>query len=222
MRTEEDNERAEDDPTDIRPNDTVASEADILGAIDDLYGDVSTKKRLMAVAALILRAKPHLKRQYQPEDLFQEALERIGMGVRAWPKDRVDFVGLVIGVMKSWASSLEKTKSREDDMVVMEHELGSSEDGDGGLNLEETAADHRTPAEQLEAVESDAEEQSLLVILKARYEPETLPARILGVIIEKSLESHEEVRSVLGVPEAEYRNAWKVLMRAATKLEPKE
>ncbi|QDH58336.1 hypothetical protein [Pandoraea pnomenusa] len=221
MRTEDD-ERAKDEPVDIGPNDIVASETDILEAIDDLYGDVSTRTRLVAVAALILRAKPHLKRQYQPEDLFQEALERIGMGVRAWPKSRVDFVGLVIGVMKSWASSLEKTKSGVDDMVVMEHELASPEDGDESLNLEETAADHRTPEEQLDAVENDAEEQSLLAALKAQYEPETLPARILGVIIEKSLESHEEIRSVLGVPEAEYRNAWKVLMRAAAKLEPKE
>ncbi|MBF3752926.1 hypothetical protein ISG01_31045, partial [Burkholderia pseudomallei] len=74
----------------------------------------------------------------------------------------------------------------------------------------------------LEAVEGDAEGQSLLAILKAQYEPDQLPAKILGAIIDGSFETHEEVRSVLGVQEADYRNAWKVLMRAATKLEPKE
>ncbi|AOJ22818.1 MULTISPECIES: hypothetical protein [Burkholderia] len=222
MRTEEDDETPNDDETDLRPDDLLANQAEVRQAIEGLYRDVSTRKRLVAVAALILRGKPHLKRQYQPEDLFQEALERIGIGLRAWPKNRVDFAGLVVGVMRSWASSLEKTKSREDDMVVMEHELASSQNDDEGPNLEETAADARTPSEHLEAVEGDAEGQSLLAILKAQYEPDQLPAKILGAIIDGSFETHEEVRSVLGVQEADYRNAWKVLMRAATKLEPKE
>ncbi|MBF3641918.1 hypothetical protein AQ949_20440 [Burkholderia pseudomallei] len=149
MRTEEDDETPNDDEADLRPDDLLANQAEVRQAIEGLYRDVSTRKRLVAVAALILRGKPHLKRQYQPEDLFQEALERIGIGLRAWPKNRVDFAGLVVGVMRSWASSLEKTKSREDDMVVMEHELASSQNDDEGPNLEETAADARTPSEHL-------------------------------------------------------------------------
>jgi hypothetical protein len=222
VRTDGDDEKPEDDETTPRPGDDLASKAEIEEAITSLYKDESKKKRLVAVAALILRGKSHLKRQFQPEDLFQEALERIGIGLRTWPKSRVDFSGLVIGVMRSWASSLEKTKSTQDEKVIMEHELASAEEGDEALKLEEIAADSSTPLEQLEAEELDHQGQSLLVILKAQYEPQELTAKILDAIIKEPFETHEEIRFALGVNEADYRNAWKVLMRAAKKLEPKE
>lgn len=222
MRTDENEENLEYDENASRPDDDLASKAEIKEAITGLYRDVSMKKRLVAVAALILRGKPHLKRQFQPEDLFQEALERIGIGKRKWPKNRVDFPGLVIGVMKSWSYSLEKTKSLEDDKVVMEHELASAATDDDALSLEEIAADSMTPAEHLEAIQLDVQRESLFVILKSLYQPQELPARILDAVIEETFETLEEVRLALGVKEADFRNAWKVLMRAATKLEPKE
>jgi len=131
-----------------------------------LYRDVSALKRMVAIAALLLERKAHLKRQYQPEDLLQEALERIAMGVRKWPKNRLDFFGLVIGVMRSWSSSLEKTNQREENHVVMEHEFIVADGDDEVLNLEKVATDRSTPLEQLETLELDTEEQSLLVILK--------------------------------------------------------
>lgn len=222
MRTDENDKEPEDDETIPHPGDDLATKAEIQEAIRSLYRNESAKKRLVAVAALILKGKPHLKRQYLPEDLFQEALERIAIGVRTWPKNRVDFTGLVIGVMKSWSSSLEKTKSREDHKVLMEHELALVEGSDEAPNLEEIATDSSTPLERLEAEELDSHEQSLLVILKTQYEPQELPAKVLEIIIGGPFETHEEIRSALGVQEADYRNAWKVLMRAAKKLEPKE
>jgi hypothetical protein len=124
--------------------------------------------------------------------------------------------------MKSWSSSLEKTKSTEDNMVVMEYEFASGKESDHALNLEEVAADSNTPLEHLEAQELDAHEQSQLAILKAQYEHHTLEAKILDAIIKQPFETHEEIRLALGVKEADYRNAWKVLMRAAKKLESKE
>lgn len=222
MRTDEDDGKAEDDETTPCTGDDLAGKVEIQEAIKNLYRNESAKKRLVAIAALILRVKPQLKRQYQPEDLFQEALERIAIGVRAWPKNRVDFPGLIIGVMRSWASSLEKTMSREDNRVVMEHELASADDGDGAPNLEEKASDFSTPLEHLVAEEVDAQGQALLAILKAQYDPQELPAKILTAILEKPFETHEEIYSALGVKEADYRNGWKVLMRTAKKLEPKE
>jgi hypothetical protein len=202
--------------------DELANDAEVLQAITNLYHDVSMKKRLVAIAALILHSKPQLKRQYQPEDLFQEAIERILIGNRKWPKNRVDFPGLVKGVMKSWASSLEKTKSKEDNMVVMEYEFAPRNESNDALNLEEIAIDSNTPLEQLEAQESDALEQCLLTILKVQYGQQTLEAKILDALGKKPFETHEEIRLALGVKAVDYRNAWKVLMRAAIKLEPKE
>lgn len=221
MPTDEDDEKR-DDEVGAQPGDDLATTNEISQAIRDLYRNESTRKRLVAVAALILKGKPHLKRQFEPEDLFQEALERIGIGVRTWPKNRVDFAGLVIGVMKSWSYSLEKKMSRENDRVFMEHELASAKDGDEAPNLEETAGDSSTPLEQLEAQEHDAMGQSLLVILKAQFGPQDLETKILEAIIKTSFETHLEARSALGVEEAGYRNAWKVLMRAANRLEFKE
>lgn len=222
MLTDEDDEKREHEEVAAQPGDDLATADEIRQAIKDLYRNESTRKRLVAVAALILKSKSQLERQFQPEDLFQEALERIGIGRRTWPKDRVDFPGLVIGVMKSWSHSLEKKKSREDDGVVMEHELASTDGGDDGPNLEDTASDSSTPLDQLEAQEHDAKGQTFLAILKAQFGPQDLEAKILEAIIKTSFETHEEIRSALGVKEADYRNAWKVLMRAAKKLEPKE
>lgn len=222
MPTEEDDEKREDEKVVAQLGNDLATTDEIHQTIRDLYRDESTRKRLVAVAALILRGKPHLKRQFEPEDLFQEALERIGGGLRAWPKNRVDFPGLVIGVMKSWSHSLEKKMSREDDGVIMEHELLSADGGDDAPSLEETAGDSSTPLEHLEAKGREAKGQSLLAILKAQFGPQDLETKVLDAIIKASFETHEEIRSALGVKEADLRNAWKVLMRAAKKLETKE
>lgn len=222
MPTDKHDGKRENEEIGVQPGDDLATNDEIGQAIRDLFRNESTRTRLVAVAALILRGKPRLKRQFEPEDLFQEALERIGIGLRAWPKNRVDFPGLVIGVMKSWSHSLEKKKSREDDGVVMEHELTSADCGEDALNLEDIASDSSTPLGQLEAQEHDAKGQSLLAILKTQFGPQKLETKILEAIMNTSFETHEEIRSALGVGEADYRNAWKVLMRAAKKLEPEE
>ncbi len=208
----------DEDEIDIQAGDTFASPEEIKVAIESLYRDVSSIKKMVAVAALILERKVHLRRQYQPEDLFQESLERIAMGVRKWPINRLDFSGLVIGVMKSWSSSLEKTKSREDDHLVMEHEFIVADVDDDALNLENVATDSSTPLVHLEIKELDAAEQSYLLILKAQYKEDEIPAKILKVLLREPFESHEEIISALGIKESDYRNAWKRLMRAAEKL----
>jgi len=213
-----DDEMPDDDELGTQGGDVFASPEEIKKAIEALYRDISVKKRLVATASMLLENKAHLKRQYQAEDLFQDALERIAMGKRRWPTNRLDFVGLVIGVMKSWSYSLEKTMSRENDHIVMEHELIVSNGEDETLNLEDVASDGSAPLEQLEANESDIEEKSYLVILKAQYGTNELPARILEVLSSGAFETHAEVISALKVEETDYRNAWKRLMHAAEKL----
>lgn len=207
-----------DDEFITQAGDILASPEEIKAAIEGLYRDVSGLKRMVAIAALLLERKAHLKRQYQPEDLLQEALERIAMGVRKWPKNRLDFFGLVIGVMRSWSSSLEKTKLREEDHVVMEHEFIVADGDEEVLNLEKVATDRSTPLEQLETLELDTEEQSYLVILKAQYGEDELPAKILNALFKEAFDSHEEIIRLLRVKESDYRNAWKRLIRAAEKL----
>lgn len=213
-----DDEMPDDEELVTQVGDIFASPEEIKTAIEALYSDVSAKKRLVAIAIMLLENKAHLKRQYQAEDLFQEALERIAMGKRRWPTNRLDFIGLVIGVMKSWSYSLEKAMSRENDHIVMEHELIVSNGEDSTLNLENVASDGSAPLQQLEANETDAEEKSYLDILKAQYGANELPARILGVLSSGVFETHAEVINSLKVKETDYRNAWKRLMHAAEKL----
>lgn len=213
---------AEADEVGLQANDVLASPQEVETAIHNLLQDVSARKRLIAVASIYLDTKPHLKRQYEPEDLFFEALERIVRGFRKWPRNRLDFSGLVIGVIKSWASSREKTLAREDDHVVMQHELIVTDGEDETLSLEQVATDSSTPLDELEARETDAEAQGLLVLLRMQYEASELPAKILDTLFCGAYESHQEAIEALGVEDAEYRNAWKRLLRGATALKPKE
>lgn len=222
MQSDVDDNVPEDDEIALQANDVLASREEIEAAICNLCLDVSAKKRLVAVACLYLRTKPHLKRQCEPEDLFFEALERIALGVRKWPKNRLDFPGLIIGVIKSWASSREKTLARVEDHVVMEHELIVAGQEGEALGLEQVATDGSTPLGELEAREGDAEAQGHLVLLRAQYEAGELPARILDALFSDAHESHEEVIEALGVGVAKYRNAWKRLLRAAEALKSKE
>ena len=100
----------------------------------------------------------------------------------------------------------------------MEHEFIVVDGDDEVLNLEKVATDRSTPLEQLETLELDTEEQSYLVILKAQYGEDELPAKILNALFKEAFDSHEEIIRVLRVKESDYRNAWKRLIRAAEKL----
>jgi hypothetical protein len=212
----------EDEPEPLQPGDVLASLADIEQAINELLRDKTRKRKLTGIAALILRTKPHLKRQYEPEDLLQDALTRLGIGKRSWPRSRVDFDGTVIGVMRSWADNLEKQRKRDDPGLVLESELSTaSEDGEP-LNLEAIAGHSQGPVEELLVREEDALGAAQLACVRANYGPDELPGRILDELRRTSFENHQQVMAAVGAEEAEYRNAWKSILRAATKLSPKE
>lgn len=215
-------ESEEDEADPPQAGDVRASLAEIGQAINELLRDSVRKKKLMGIAALILTVKPRLKRQAEPEDLLQDALTRMGIGKRAWPKNRVDFDHTVIGVMRSWADNLEKQSRRKDPGLVLESELPSaSEDGEP-LKLEAIAGHSQGPLEELLAREEDALSDAQLACVRANYGPDDLPGRILDELIRTSFESHQQVRAAVSAEEAEYRNAWKNILRAATKLSPKE
>jgi hypothetical protein len=222
MRSDVEDDVPDGDEIALWASDVLASQEEIEVAIRSLCLDISLKKRLLAVAGFYLDTKPHLKRQCEPEDLLFEALGRIAQGFRKWPKSRLDFRGLVIGVIRSWASSREKTLAREDDHTVMEHELTVTDREGETLSLEEVATDGSTSLTKLEARERDAETEGHLAILRAKYDANELPAKILDAVIKGAHETHEEIIEALKVSVPEYRNAWKRLLRAAEALKSKE
>jgi hypothetical protein len=210
------------DPEPAQPGDVLASLPEIEQEIKALRRDPLRVRKLTAVAVLVLRTKPRLKRQYEPEDLLQDALTRLGIGKRSWVKSRIDFDQAVIGVMRSWADNLEKQKKRKDVPLVLESELpGATEDGEPP-KLEDLAGHTSGPLEELIANEDDAQGAAQLACVRANYGPDELPGRILDKLKETSFDTLLELRLAVGAEEAEFRNAWKHILRTAAKLAPKE
>lgn len=203
-------------------DDVLASLSEVELEIKALLRDPVRVKKLTGVAALVLRTKPRLQREYEPGDLFQDALTRLGIGKRAWASNRIDFNQAVIGVMRSWADNLEKQKRRKNVHLVLESELSPASVEGEATKLEELAGHSQGPLQKLLAKEEDAQSSAQLAYVRANFGRDELPGRILDKLKETSFDTLLALRLAVGVEEAEFRNAWKKIMRVATKLAPKE
>jgi hypothetical protein len=203
-------------------DDVLASLSEIELEIKSLLRDPVRVKKLTGVAALVLRTKPRLQREYEPGDLLQDALTRLGIGKRAWASNRIDFNQAVIGVMRSWADNLEKQKRRKNVPLVLESELSPASEEGEAPKLEELAGHSQGPLQELLAKEEDAQSSAQLACVRANFGPDELPGRILDNLKETSFDTLLALRLAVGVEEAEFRNAWKHIMRVAAKLAPKE
>jgi hypothetical protein len=202
----------------VLPGDVLASYEEMVEAAAFASKDAEVKARLLKAAEFILARSKQVKRTCQPEDLLHDAIEAILNGSRkTWRKNRVDFKGLLVGVMRSIVSSREKSQATKSVNILMEHELPLHGEEQEPQSLEEIAADPETTESRVLKKERDAEEVSLMAILRAKYEPTELHGRILDKIKE-GFSSHAEIQEALGIEESAYRNAWKVLMRAAESL----
>lgn len=202
--------------------DVLASLPEIELEIKALMRDPVRVKKLTGMAALVLRTKPRLQREYEPGDLLQDALTRLGIGKRAWARNRIDFNQAVIGVMRSWADNLEKQKRRKSVPLLLESELSPASVEGEAPKLEELAGHSQGPLQELLANEEDTQGSAQLACVRANFGPDELPGRILDKLKETSFDTLLALRLAIGVEEAEFRNAWKNIMRVATKLAPKE
>lgn len=209
----------ESDDESVLPDDVLASKEEIAEAAAHARGDTAVKQRLVRAAELIWVRSKQVKHVCQPEDILQDAIEAVLVGRRKWPKNRVDFKGLLIGVMRSIVSSQDKTlilaKSNLD--VTMEHELHPLCEDQEPQNLEEIAADPETTESKVLRKEQEWLEESRMAILRSKYSA----TDIHGLILDKVREGYSspaEIREALGVADSAYWNAWKVLMRTAEKL----
>lgn len=205
---------SDDEP--VSPDDVLATKEEIFEAIELIRRDESNV-RLLIAAKFILAKTKHLKRIQEPEDLLQDAIEAVLSERRRWCKNRVDFRGLLFGIMRSMASNLDKKLPKKTPDVTVEHELRLMGDEQEPQNLEEIAVDPDTPEDKFLRKEQEAMEEGLMAILRARYGPKDVHGRILDIIRDGYV-SHLDVRKALGIEEGVYRNAWKALMRAADSL----
>lgn len=209
----------ENDDEPVLPSDVLASKEEIVEAVTHARRDTAAKLRLMKAAVWIWSRSKLVKQECQPEDILQDAIEAVLLGRRKWSTNRVDFLGLLIGVMRSLVSSRDKTlalaKNNLD--VTMEHELHPLGEDQEPQKLEEIAADPETTESRVLRKEQEGLEESLLTILRSKYSP----TDIQGLILDKVREGYSspaEIREALGVADSVYWNAWKVLLRAAEKL----
>lgn len=208
-------EESDDEP--VLPGDILASKEEIVAAAAHAHGDLDVKRRLLKAAEFIWAKSKQVKRECRPEDILQDAIEAILDGRRKWPKNRVDFKGLLIGAMRSMVSNRDKTMTKKPLDVTMEHELRPLGENQEPQNLEETAADPETTESRVLRKEQEGLEESLMVILRAKYGA----TDIHGLILDKVREGYSspaEIREALGIADSVYWNAWKALMRAAEKL----
>ena len=91
--------------------DRVASEGEVRAALSELEHAAVATARLAAAAEAILRRHPRLV-HVGPQDLIQEALFRTLQCRRRWRPTKIDFLGHVIGAMRSIASAATKSAAR--------------------------------------------------------------------------------------------------------------
>lgn len=147
-----------------------------------------------------------------PEDLIQDAMMAILDGRRKWPKNRVDFVKLLIGVIQSLSSHIVAGKARDafDDVVDYQ---APEEDSDALDRMPSPSA--LSPLEQLEAEELEREATVLDGKIRDHFKDDDHTLTIYQGFCESMKPA--EIREC-GLSEKEYDAAQKRLKRGVRKL----
>jgi hypothetical protein len=191
-----------------QPGDVLATQQEVESAAGECYRVRSTKQRLMKSATYILHTTTILKGRCQPEDLLAEAVFAVLTGRRAWKTNAVDFVGLLIGVMKSLAYSQDNSLKTKDRHVVLEGELRpkDAEEVDAGV-VESYGNDEDSPESILLAAEEAAREASVFVVLRAQFARDDLAGQIIDKLAERKGLTDAEIRQELNVSSRKYWSA---------------
>ncbi len=206
-------EETDDEP--IQLGDDVASLREVEAELARCSQNPSAQRRLMKGAKMILNTTTVLKARCQPEDLLQHALLALLSGRRRWKKNRIDFLGLVFGAMKSLAYSHDKSLQTKDEHVVLERELGhrnDEEDAESFVERQGHADD--SPIELLIEAEHEESYVSVLRELRLKFAVEDLAGRILDKMIERQGFMPLDIRKALNVSERDFWSAHRRITRA--------
>lgn len=147
-----------------------------------------------------------------PEDLIQDAMMAILDGRRKWPKSRVDFVKLLIGVIQSLSSHIVAGKARDAFDDVVEYQA-PDQDTDALDRMPSPAT--LSPQEQLEAEELEREATVLDRRIRDHFKDDDHALTIYQGLCESMKPA--EIREC-GLSEKEYDAAQKRLKRGVRKL----
>jgi DNA-directed RNA polymerase specialized sigma24 family protein len=154
----------------------TATPGEVLQAIESLT--VAELKKLNEYAGFAVFALGRYAGVTDGDDLLQVAIQRVLEEKRHWKPAKVDFVGFLIGSMKSIASS-RKTRAKRNPPVIRESEFPEA-DEETLLNPFGLAADPRPHALQ-ELLDSDLPTQEWLVKeIEALFANDSVCYLILG------------------------------------------
>lgn len=203
----------EDEP--VLAEDVLATPSELEAAARTAYADAALRRRLLKASAYILGMTTLLKKRCQPEDLLQEALVAVLTGRRAWKTNRVDFAGLLVGVMRSLASSHDTSLLTKDAHVLVECDFpATSELGDDVGIVDRSGDADSSPESLMLDAEHDAEIATVFAVIRAKFEHEDLAGRIVDMMAERRGFMPADIRKALNVSDREFWSAYRRVTRA--------
>lgn len=196
------NEDSEDE-TGGQPGDDFATTVEVEAALKGAMGDKDVRHRLAVGANVLLSRHQRLAATVTWEDLLQGALTAILAGKRKWPKNRLDFVGLVFGTMKSQASNQSRILANTTVQAVPESSLARSDDVSGESPIDRIAGETPGPEQAYSRKEEEARDEADLASLRAQLKPAA--QQVFDLMLAGS--TKKEIRTALGMSEKDYWSA---------------
>jgi DNA-directed RNA polymerase specialized sigma24 family protein len=196
--------------------DLVASPDEVRQAIASLTEAESVKlRRLAELASFRLRRKVY---GADPEDILQEAMFRVWQEKRHWKPQKVDFVGLLAGIIVSIESDWRKRGTRGGTPVIEADLPTTNSEGETVPTVLQRAADLRpTPEQQL--IESEAlTQEELFQEIGELFSEDPLAALIFSEWRRGS--KGPEIMKVLDLTRQDYDTAVRRMDRAIEKRWP--
>jgi hypothetical protein len=149
-----------------------------------------------------------------PGDMLQDAVvSLLDEGHRSWNPDRVDFVGVLIGAMRSIASNLkQKGKKVEPPPLLASDLAASNQDGEERPTALETAPDPRQNPEAALLTAELATEEQLLADIEELFEDDPVASLVLEGW--KNDMDGPAITESLGITKKEFNAAVKRIRRA--------
>lgn len=195
----------------------VATQGEIESALRLAYGNRVTLARLMRAAQWVLASTAVLKTVCTADDLLQTAVVALLSGRRTWDRSRLDFVGLVLGTLRSLAYSNERilryTTIQITSIGEVDPQGAGNDDGDA---IERQPSEGLTPEEAFSAVQRELEFQEAVEALRLLWPVGDAARDILEHLLVGK--DKREARALMGLEERDFWSADRRLTRAIAEL----
>jgi hypothetical protein len=167
--------------------------------------------RLEKFATLRVRGLGRRAAGRSGRDLLQEAARAALDGTRSWDRSKVDFVGFMIGAMRSISDNW--GKRFKDHEPVLESELHRDDAGAAAGILERVASDDPTPESRLETAQR-------IAAVKKQFEGDALATLVICELEEGA--KLREIRERYDLKENDFNAALKRIRRKVARLEEED